>query len=244
MSNFIDRRKLAGALAVSLAMPGLIVSVSVLPAASASSQDASITSTATMEEECRWVLLGAPTGLTLAANGEYVGTSLEMSASVDTVSAHSTGNDDDSVSFDSFTDCTFFGSVTRPTITMSLDDSSFSASYVNDSSETVTDAGMGFDLDTSNFSLNLTGTCDAKWTTDTAIDFTNSSLSSILMEIGTISDVTARAENGVTENDVCGLGGTASVDIPAGRTPDGPGKPYTFSGPALTTALTTSSTDK
>ena len=232
----------AGVSALSLAVPGLIASVAVIPAASASTS-ADIDSTATMEEQCRWVLLGAPTGLSLATDGtEYVGDALEMSAAVSQISAHSTGNDDSSPSFASFTDCTFFGDVFRPTVTVTLSDADFTAEY-NDGSTDIADNGMDFDLDDSAFSLDLsTGTCDPIWTTDKDIDFTNSSLSSILLEIREITDVTSRVEDDGTGagNDLCGLSGTASVSIPAGKTPDGPGKLYTFTGPSLTTALSTS----
>ena len=36
----------------------------------------------------------------------------------------------------------------------------------------------------------------------------------------------------------CGLNATYSVVLPGGRTPDSPGSPYSFIGPALTTTIT------
>ena len=245
----MNKRVFAGASALSLALPGLIASMALLPAANAIESDDGagnlssgdqLSSSATMEEQCKWVLTGAPSGVTLqnTAGAEYNGESLELSASIGEISIHSTGNQDTSPSYDTYTECAFFEAEFKPTATLSIGGTGFVASVGE-----APDSGMDFDVSDSNplaFTFTkdpATGTCDAWATAAESLNLTDTDAGTLLDL--SISDVTSPVTSG-GNNDKCELAsGEIKVDIPAGKNPSDPGSDYTFTGPTLTTALST-----
>jgi len=244
----MNKRTLAGVSALSLALPGLVATMALMPAASAIESDDDTTSSAdrlsssaTMEEQCKWVLIGAPSGITLTPTtegAEYNGDALELSSSLNSISVHSTGNLDESTSYASYTECAFFQSPFKPTATLAIDGTAFTAQVSGSP-----DAGMNFSLSGGNplaFSFtadDTSGTCDAWATAATSLNLSSTSPATLLdLAIGSVTSPVTSAGN----NDKCQLtGGSLTVDIPASLNPASPGAAYTFQGPNLTTALAT-----
>lgn len=249
----MQNRKLAGATVLSLALPGLIASLAVMPAANANiSSDAGdgnlssgneLSSEATMEQQCKWVLIGAPSSITLSPTtpgAEYNGNRLELGSDLASdISIHSTGNLDGSIGYDSFEDCAFFDNIFKPTATLTIGDTNFTASVGGDA-----DTGMDFSVTESNsldFTFTLDSTnCDADWTTKAETLSLSSTAAGTILDLD-LSKVTSPVTS-ETNNDKCKLSsGNVKINIPEGKNPEQAGADYTFSGPTLTTALSTAS---
>lgn len=232
----------AGLLAASI--PGLIFAVSAVPVALG--ETSSMSSSITTEEECTWKMLNAPSSLSLGpatAGTEYEGVALDISASISDFDVHSTGNLDTSPTTTTHNECTFYGAGnrTRPIVTMAIEDGDFGATY---GASPTADAAMDFSLDAAN-ALDIVwgGTaCDAKWTKST-LGLHATGLSGIALQIPTVTDVTDPiADANAGSNDRCLDSVSFTVTIPANKKPASPGATYTFTGPQLTTTLSTSTT--
>lgn len=258
----MNKRKLAGATALSLALPGIVASLSVMPAANlavipaanaieaedTNDTDSSfdtMSSSATMEQQCKWVLLGAPSSIAFSpedSDAEYDGTELVLSYdSVSDISVHSTGNLDTNPSYGSYQDCAFFENVFSPKATLTLDTTLFAAKVNSE-----VDTGMDFNISGSNpldFSYNPNDTDCTGWATavDTGFELTSALSESTILDLETSSaDDVKNPVNSSNGNDKCMLTSDAvKVSIPAGKNPSEPGQPYDFDGPTLTTALST-----
>lgn len=246
----MNKRVFAGASALSLALPGLIATMALMPAANAIESDDEttsagdqITSSATMEEQCKWVLLGAPSSVALTpteAGAEYNGTDMELSASLSAISIHTTGNQDTTPSFETFTECTFFESQFKPTATLAIDQLNFDATISGGAADT----GMNFSAEASNpLSFGFTaGTECTGWATAATTLNLSTTTAATLLDLS-INDVTSPVTTS-GGNDKCDLtNGSVTINIPAGLNPSSPGSDYEFAGPTLTTALATSETD-
>lgn len=246
----MNKRVFAGASALSLALPGLIATMALMPAANAIESDDEtreagdqITSSATMEEQCKWVLLGAPSSVALTpidADAEYNGTVMELSASLSSISIHTTGNQDTTPSFETFTECTFFASKFKPTATLGIDQLNFDAKISGGDA----DEGMNFSAKSTNpLSFGFTaGTDCTGWATAAETLNLSTTTAGTLLDLA-LTDVTSPVtiERG---NDKCDLtNGSVTIDIPADLNPRSPGSVYEFAGPTLTTALATSETN-
>ena len=250
-------KKLAGVLGLTVSIPGLIAALAAVPMAAATSGDqtADTTSVITTEEECTWYLLNAPGTLTLApatAGTEYEGIALDISATVTDFNVHSSGNQN---AGDETThqECTFYGdgNKSRPIVTVTASDSAFDAAYVDsdaDGTPTVTDDPMSFTVTDTN-ALDLTwaaNNCDAKWAqTDLTLYGADgaTTLSEVILEITDVATVTSNVAATADANDRCKEDITVGVQIPANMKPASPGDTYTWTGPTVTTALTTSTSN-
>lgn len=242
----MNKRVFAGASALSIALPGLIATMALMPAANAIESDDettsagdSISSSATMEEQCKWVLIGAPSSVALTpttAGEEYNGTDMELSASLSSISIHNTGNQDGNPSYASYTECTFFESKFKPTATLAIDATKFAASISGGDADTE----MDFDAKAGNplaFAFTKASECSTWATAAETLDLATTSAGTLLdLAIGDVTTPVTSAG----ENDKCQLtSGSVSINIPAGLNPTSPGSAYTFAGPTLTTALST-----
>lgn len=248
----MNKRVFAGASALSIALPGLIATMALMPAANAIESDDgegnlsagdSISSSATMEEQCKWVLIGAPSSVALTpttSGAEYNGTDMELSASLSSISIHTTGNQDSSPTYDSYTECTFFESEFKPTATLAIDATQFAASISGGAADT----GMNFSAASGNplaFAFTAASECSTWATAATTLDLETTSAGTLLDL--SISNVTTPVTSS-GGNDKCQLtGGSVTINIPAGLNPSSPGSDYTFAGPTLTTALSTAESD-
>ena len=238
-------KKMVGTSLLAASVPGLIFSITAVPMALG--VDANMSSEIVTEEECTWVMMNAPSSLALTpavAATEYEGVALDISASNSDFDVHSTGNLDSSPSLLTHNECTFYGvgNVTRPIVTMSIGDGEFTAGYDNSGTDTP-DVGLDFDLDADN-ALDIAwsgAACDAIWT-QSGLNLHAAGLTGTLVTIPVIGNVTDPVADGQAgSNDRCTADLGFTVTIPANMKPLAPGKTYTWTGPTLTTSLTTSS---
>ena len=231
-----------------MAISGFTLSVNtVLSTASATPEDTSVpvSSEVVTEELCTWYLLGAPSTIALAPASdltEYEGDLVEVSASfteetLEELNVYSSGNVGTSDST-THANCTFYSAVTRPIVTMSIDDNEFTASAMVGTTPTA-DAPMDFSAIAENeFIVDQTSSCAAKWTvSNLSLKDTASTLSGVVMTIPTLAVVDGRV---TTDNDRCIADLVIKINIPGGKTPTYAGKTYSWSGPGFTTALATS----
>jgi len=232
-------KKMVGASLLAASVPGLIFSITAVPMALG--VDADMSSSILTEEECTWVMLNAPSNFELeaASGAEYEGVALTVSATTTNFDVHSTGNLDTSPTIDSHNECTFYGegNVTRPTVAMTIGDGDFTAAYSG-----TADAALDFELDADN-ALDIAWSatdCDAIWT-QSALNLHASALTGTLLTIPLIANVTDPVADGLSgSNDRCLDDIEFEVIIPANMKPASPGATYTWTGPTLTTALSTS----
>jgi len=232
-------KKTVGASLLAASVPGLIFSITAVPMALGA--DADMSSSILTEEECTWVMLNAPSNFELeaASGAEYEGVALTVSATTTNFDVHSTGNLDTSPTIDSHNECTFYGegNVTRPTVAMTIGDGDFTAAYSG-----TADAALDFELDADN-ALDIAWSatdCDAIWT-QSALNLHASALTGTLLTIPLIANVTDPVADGLSgSNDRCLDDIEFEVIIPANMKPASPGATYTWTGPTLTTALSTS----
>jgi hypothetical protein len=242
----INRKKFAGI--ALMAISGFTLSVNtVLSTASATPEDTSVpVSTEVVTEElCTWYLLGAPSAIALVPavpDTKYEGELIEVSASYteaneEELNVYSSGNVSAS-DRESHATCTFYNSVTRPIVTMSIADDEFTSSAMVGVTPTV-DVPMDFKASTGNeFEVEQDSTC-AIWTA-TDLTLKTGNLIGVVMTIPTLAVVDDRV---TVTNDRCKADLVIKIKIPAGKTPAYPGRTYTWSGPGFTTALTTPNTD-
>jgi hypothetical protein len=234
----LNVKKLAGAALI--ATSGLVFSIG-MAYSPASATDATTATSVVTEELCTWYMLGAPSSIALApavAGTEYEGDAIEVSKSFDAaenadLNVYSSGNVTEGTRT-TYGNCTFYSAPQKPTVTMSIADADFSATAAIGG----VDAPMDFSASTGNeFKIDQTSSCAVKWTaTDLALK--TGSLSATFLTIPTLADVDARVTG--TGNDRCSADFTIKINIPANKTPTYPGQSYSWSGPAFTTALTTS----
>jgi hypothetical protein len=234
----INRKKLAGV--ALMAISGLTLSVSAT--LSAASADPATTGTSVVTEElCTWQIIGAPSTITLepaVAGTEYEGDAVEVSkafteADTAELNVYSSGNVTTG-SRTTYGNCTFYSAPTRPVVTMSIGDADFTATAASGGA----DASMDFEASTGNeFNVDQTSSCAAKWTV-ADLGLKSGALSGTVMSIPTLADVDSRVTG--TGTDRCKADFEININIPGGKTPTYPGQTYSWSGPAFTTALTTS----
>jgi hypothetical protein len=236
--NMINRKKFAGI--ALMAISGFTLSVN----SNLSTASAVDTSTEVVTEElCTWYLLGAPSSIALApavAETEYEGDLILVSASFteaadEELNLYSSGNVS-SGGRSTYSNCTFYSSVKRPIVTMSISDEDFTANSVDGG----LDVPMDFDAVNDNeLIVNQTSSCGVAWTT-TDLTLKTAALTGVVLSIPLIASVDSRV---TSSNDRCKADLEIKISIPAGKTPTYPGQTYTWSGPGFTTALTTSSSD-
>jgi len=206
-------------------------------------QDANMSSSILTEEECTWVMMNAPSSLALApavAGTEYEGVALDISVTSSDFDVHSTGNLDTTPTLDSHNECTFYGegNVTRPIVAMTIADADFTATYDSGTADT----NLDFSLDADN-ALDIAWSatdCNVKWT-QSGLNLHASALTGTLLTIPVIGNVTDPVADGLAgSNDRCQEDIGFTVTIPANMKPASPGQTYTWTGPTLTTALSTS----
>ena len=236
----MKKNKGAGLLAASIL--GLIFSIGAMPVALG--ETAGMSSSVVTEEECTWKMMNAPSVITLSptvGGSEYEGVALTISATLTDFDVHSTGNLDTTPSLTEHNECTFYGTgnVTRPIVSMSIGNGSFTATYGDSNTA---DNALDFDLDADNaFDITWSASdCAAKWT-QSGLNLHATALTGTLVTIpliGNVTDPVADANPG--SNDRCVDDLAFEVTIPANRKPAAPGETYTWTGPTLTTALSTS----
>ena len=234
-------KKMVGASLLAASVPGLIFSITAVPMALG--VDADMSSSILTEEECTWVMLNAPSNLELepsVSGTEYEGVALDISVTSADFDVHSTGNLDTSPTIDSHNECTFYGegNVTRPIVSMTIGDGDFAAAYGSGTA----DAALDFELDADNaLAIAWSGDdCDAIWT-QSALNLHATALTGTLITIPLIGNVTDPVADGLANsNDRCLDDIEFEVIIPANMKPASPGATYTWTGPTLTTALSTS----
>ena len=237
----INRKKFAGI--ALMAISGFTLSVNTV-LSTASATPVPTTTEVVTEELCTWYLLGAPSTIALepeVPETEYEGDAIVVSTSfVELVDAaelnvYSSGNVS-SGGRSTYSNCTFYSSVTRPIVTMSIDDEDFTATAGTGG----LDVPMDFDAVTDNeLIVNQTSSCGVAWTT-TDLTLKTAALTGVVLSIPLIASVDSRV---TSSNDRCKADLEIKISIPAGKTPTYPGQTYTWSGPGFTTALTTSSSD-
>jgi len=233
-------KKTLGASLLAASVPGLIFSITAVPMALG--VDAGMSSTIVTEEECTWKMMNAPSSLALTPadpDEEYEGVALDVSSTASNFDVHSTGNLDETPSLDAHNECTFYGegNVTRPIVTLSINSGDFTAAHGG-----TADADLDFSLDADN-ALDAAwsgAACAEKWTRSDLNLYTGA-LSGTLVTIPVVTDVTDPVSDNVAgSNDRCTANVGFTVTIPANMKPDAPGESYVWTGPTLTTALTTS----
>lgn len=238
----MNRKQGVGLFLASLA--GMTLSMAMAAAPGALGTDAGMSSEIVTQEECTWYLLNAPTSIALTTDDpdqEYEGVLMTVSASISDFNVHSSGNVN-AGSTTTHAECTFYGTgnVSRPIVTLTIGDLDFDAAYASTSGQ-VADTGVSFDLASTN-ALDFTwlaSDCAAKWTQNDLGLYTAATATTFL-EIALVANVTDPVASGAGQNDRCIDDVYIEVDIPANMKPDSPGATYTWTGPTLTTALTTS----
>lgn len=258
----MNKRKALGAALITLSAPGLIAMLAWAPAASGdpvrttdSQPTAAATSTVVTEEECTWYMLGAPAdfvmlpgwegGVVDSERIEYTGQSLALSATLaSNLNVYSSGNVNVGTASTN-SECTFYGNVVRPVVTMSVLDTVFDATYGGTDDNT-----LDFTADAADDTFTISLTADAQCATDnwnvTSPGFydtgTTNVLNVVAMDLPIVHVTSPVATNAGDRCQMTEM--TASVTIPAassGVKPASPGATYTWTGPTITTTLSTAS---
>lgn len=195
-----------------------------------SSSEASVT----VEAECKWFIYNVPSNITLSPEGnqKYAGQALTLTGSSTDLTIRKSGTDQGA---DSFSDCSFFGSKTDPTLLAEVDGTKFDATYGGSNTE---DTGMDFTIATdgnSGFKVKA-GECTANtdvWNENVDGKFlTDSYLVSPVLTFTSNADVN-NSLTSETDTQECQSDFTYEVTIPAGKTPDSPGETYSYTGPSV-----------
>ena len=236
----INRKKFAGIALMAISSFTLSVN-SILSTANATVDGSAPVSTEIVTEElCTWYLLGAPSTIVLeptVADTEYEGdlilvSALFTEAATAELNVYSSGNVGTS-DRNTHANCTFYNTVTRPIVTMSIADGDFTAS----AGVGGVDAIMDFEAVTGNpFIVDQDNSCSVKWTVSD-LQLESEALNGVVATVPLKANIDDRVTG--TGNDRCQADLTIKINIPGGRTPAFPGQTYSWSGPAFTTALST-----
>ena len=187
-------------------------------------------------EDCEWYLDGVATSLSLTNTSgmEYVGDDYTLTADIDDVSVYFSGTDVEDVR------CSFYDDVRGADVQVTWTGTGFT-STTDDSLDWL----LGATLETSgNSSLDIDyepGTCDALFDAGDSVSIDDMAVSPLtpatISAASTATFTPSAADPGATFAK-CGLNATYSVVMPGGATPDSPGSPYSFTGPALVTTIT------
>lgn len=259
--NYQGKRILAG-FAVVVSAAGLLFSLSTNTMASAES----VGSTASVETvpTCVWQLSGVSDTITLthpnAASGgdshtAYVGNDFKLSgSSAETAKIYVGPAGQSSASTSDADNCSFYNngglgvSNSGADAQLGIVDAS-NAKFIAEFG--TVDPAMSFNLDgtkptgssqfrnltlsitpTSCFSSNLSGGSGDNWVKESGTTGLNSGTSPISLAL--------LSKANTTTTSTCSFSSGLSVFIPGGMTPRNPGEQYTFTGPTLTTTLSTS----
>ena len=216
-----------------LAIPALVLSLIVNPsvagAQNSTSTDSTVRSDVLTEELCTWHLQNVPASISLepeTAGDEYDGTAMSLSADRTNFNINSSGAS--TVAINRFADCTFYGSPTKPTVSIAINRTSFEAAAETGGN----DDEMDIDLSSDGFDVSFTAeTCDGTdWTTNN-LSLTPTSAASLISLTGAVDSPLTQSGT-QTQRCIGTLG--FEVQIPAGKTPTYPGQDYVFTGPDIT----------
>jgi hypothetical protein len=229
----MNKKSLTGALVASLSLPLMLATLSV-PLANA----ASVSSSVETVDNCKWVMANIPEAIEMSAavgakfNGDALsvsdplgGPTLGLSGDVTTVV----------IDAESSTACSFYNVVLNSSMSATLDDLDFVASYY-DGETPILDDTMDFSLAVG-VPLTFTpdaGVCAAPWAPLT-INMTNTDAYEMISYADETGDYVAG------DAPWCSPTGAISLEIPQrSSVPAGAGKSYVWAGPTLTFSSTPS----
>lgn len=220
---------------------GLLSAISLSPIAalgqSSDTNSSSSEASVTVEAECKWFIYNAPSNITLSPEGnqKYAGQALTLTGSTTDLTIRKSGTD---AGVDSFSNCSFFGSKTNPTLYAEVEGTKFDATYgVSDTEDTgmdftiATDGNSGFKVDAGECTNNT-----EVWNEDVnsnthyflTTSYTDSPMLSFTSNADVNNSLTSEADTQECQSDF-----TYEVTIPAGQTPSNPGETYSYTGPSV-----------
>jgi hypothetical protein len=268
----MNKKEIAGWGSASLVAPMLLGAMTMSVAIGASGTDfdeqagadsssAAVTSTVATEELCTWYLLGAPSSLALSAGVdgdgdpvEYEGTALSLSAQLihadsASLTAYASGNEtgDNLWADDGFSECTFYGEVTRPIVTVELDGIDFTAAVAAGETDAgAADSAVSFSATAQSeltFDFETRGSTCTSWTVADINVVSEATKQGVPMKVASLDDV-GNPVNVASDAKRCSRESTISTTVPASLTPTYPGQDYVWTGPTVTYTLRTSGTSE
>lgn len=233
----MQKKNLAGALIASLSLPLMLATFSV-PLANA----AGVSSTVATVDNCKWVMANIPGAIEMTSvdNAKFNGDALDVSAALAGPTLGLSGSTSTvAVSADN-TECSFYNSVLDASLSATLDNVAFEATFLNSENAATPDTAMDFEL-SSAAPLAIHPDIDActvptGWTS-TTISFT-SATSQELIGFASGTDENEYAAGAAPR---CAPPGTITLTIPERTSvPQGAGSQYSFSGPTITFSSTPS----
>lgn len=195
------------------------------------------TASVTVEAECKWFLYNVSNSIILTPTGSsnYSGQALTLQGTATDITIRKSGSDQ---GVDSFSDCSFFGAKTNPTIYAEVVGTTFDATYGEANTE---DIGMDFSIATdglSGFKVDA-GECTSNtdvWNEDVndnthyflTESFTDSPMLSFTSNADVNNSLTSEADTQECQSDFA-----YEVTIPADLTPSQPGESYSYTGPSV-----------
>ena len=234
---------LASRLGLVIGVLGLLLVSSLSPSAaigqSNDTESSNSTASVEIEAECKWFVYNVPASVSLSPEGaaKYTGNELALKATATDITIRKSGSDEGA---DSFSDCSFFGDKTFPTLYAHVGGTSFDATYGAEDTEdtgmdfTIEDDGeSGFKLDASECTNN-TGIWnhDTNAETDGHYFLTGSYLDSPFLKMTSLSDVN-NSLTGEEDTQECVTDLDYEVMIPADLEPNQPSETYNYEGPSV-----------
>ena len=236
---------LASRLGLVIGVLGLLLVSSLSPSAAIGqgqeedSESSNSTASVEIEAECKWFVYNVPASVSLSPDGEakYTGNELALKATATDITIRKSGSD---AGADSFSDCSFFGNKTFPTLNAEVGGTDFNATYGDQDTE---DTGMdftinqdgesGFKLDASECDSNTDVWSHPNNSNDGQYFLTESFTDSTLLTMTSLSNVNnfLTAEDDNTQECVTDL--DYEVMIPADLEPSKPSETYNYEGPSV-----------
>lgn len=231
----MQKKNLAGALIASLSLPLMLATFSV-PLANA----AGVSSTVATVDNCKWVMANIPGAIEMTSvdNAKFNGDALEVSAALAGPTLGLSGSTSTVADGAENTECSFYNSVLDASLSATLDNVAFKATFLNSENAQTADTAMDFEL-SSAAPLAMTPNIEA-CTVPTGWAKTDVSFiaSGVQQLIGFTSEENEYAA-GVAPR--CAPPGTITLTIPERTSvPQGAGSQYSFSGPTITFSSTPS----
>lgn len=232
----MQKKNLAGALIASLSVPLMLATFSV-PLANA----AGVSSTVATVDNCKWVMANIPGAIEMTSvdNAKFNGDALDVSAALAGPTLGLSGSTSTVADGAENTECSFYNSVLDASLSATLDNIAFVATFLDSENAETPDTAMDFEL-SSAAPLAIQPDIDActvtGWTS-TTISFTSATSEEL---IGFASE-TVENEYAAGAAPRCAPPGTITLTIPKRTSvPQGAGSQYSFSGPTITFSSTPS----
>lgn len=198
--------------------------------------DATTSASADSLLQCGWRISGVASSIVLANTDptlEYIGSDYVLAGSDSDIKVYLSGDASEQ------TRCSFYNDYKGAQVKVSWDGTEFTSSTTDDPS----DGSLSWGVSTKPLNIAYTDAdCTPDWTTQSDLSIASAFIAgSEIVPAKIVNSAVDTEYNPSAKTSpsfpACGFSASYETTIPSGKTPNHPGKSYSFSGPSLTTTL-------